>query len=460
MGIKKKIKDIQRPKPTNAQSPFKYEELFFSVTDEKSNITFANEVFVRVSGYDRDEIIGQLHKLIRHPDMPRAVFKIFWDHLKADKPVAAYIKNLAKDGSYYWVMALAFPCDGGFLSIRLKPGGPFFEKIKTFYARILAFEKEKESEVGKRKAMDQSKDYLIDLLQQEGFNSYEEFMWSTLQSEMRYREKKVGSSGVRKEKNTADAVPPSLLKLEPTLRNMVTSLKRLKQIHEGLVEHSEYILKLARSIVFLSLNAQVGSAKLDQDDIALSVIAESIGDQSTDGEKKLITMKNNIHNLSDLIGKLNFNIVSSKLQVEMTIDFLKEVNGIQYEDTNTEISSDKVCTILYDAFLPRLNKVTENLGQLPGYLSNLNKDIDNINKFLVALRLIHISGKIEVARLNEKTGSFLNTFKKLIKEVETAQGHLDELENLVQKNQSTAKMCKRMQKKIDNLIRNVNHEVS
>lgn len=66
---------------------------------------FSNEVFVRISCYKHNEIIGQLHKLIRHPD----------------KPVAAYVTNLAKGGSYYWVVELAFSCIGGYISIRLKP---------------------------------------------------------------------------------------------------------------------------------------------------------------------------------------------------------------------------------------------------------------------------------------------------------------------------------------------------
>ena len=116
-----KIKDIKTPTPINQESPFKIEELFFSITDPKSNIVFANDVFVRISKYDE--------QVIRHPDMPRSVFYIFWEYLLANKPVAAYVKNMAKDGSYYWVMALAFPCKGGYLSIRLKPSSPLFKKV-------------------------------------------------------------------------------------------------------------------------------------------------------------------------------------------------------------------------------------------------------------------------------------------------------------------------------------------
>ncbi len=453
MATNKKIKDIERPSPTNAQSPFRYDELFFSVTDSKSHITFANDVFVRVSKYTDNEIIGQLHKLIRHPDMPRAVFKIFWDRLKANKPVAAYVKNLAKDGSFYWVMALAFPCDGGYLSIRLKPGGPLFEKVKQCYSETLAVEKQQESQAGKRKAMDLSQDHLLGLLQDEGFEDYEEFMWNALQIEMHHRQEKINQIN-----NEDSEAPTSLLKLEPALRELVKSLKELKNIHEGLVEHSDYILKLARSIAFLSMNAQVGSAKLDQDDIALSVIAENMGAQSMKGERSLLGMKKNIHGLSELIGALNFDIVSATLQVEMTIDFWDEIKNENYKRHPDGIMADKVFDLLYDAFLPRLDTIAEGLGELPEYLTNLLGDIKNIERFLLALRLIHTSGKIEVARLNEKAGSFSNTFKELMEEINNAQSHLDELADLVNKHKSTGEMCEKMKVKIWKLTQRVNQQ--
>lgn len=459
MAPKKKIKDVERPKATNAQSPFRYDELFFSITDPKSHITFANEVFVRVSRYPEQEIIGQLHKLIRHPDMPRAVFKIFWDRLKADKPVAAYVKNLAKDGSYYWVMALAFPCEGGYLSIRLKPGGPFFEKIKTYYEETLAVEKRQEKKVGKRKAMDLSEAHLMELLAEEGFDSYEEFMWNALQIEMHHRQTKMEESESANDRGEESA-PSSLLELESILRELVGSLKHLKDIHEGLFEHSDYILKLARSISFLSMNAQIGSAKLDQDDVALSVIAENMGGQSKRGEKNLIEMKENIFGLSELIGKLNFDIVSSTLQVEMTILFLDEIKEGMYDEQYAEVSVDRVISLLYDAFKPRLHTIVDGLGELPVYLNNLLGDIKKVERFLLTLRLIHTSGKIEVARLDEKAGSFANTFKELIQEVQTAQDHLDELTYLVQEHTKTGEMCEQMQKDIGKLLQRVNADAA
>lgn len=80
-------------------------EIIVSKTDTKGKITYANDVFLRVAGYTEAEVIGQPHNLIRHPDMPRGVFKLLWDIPENGGEIFAYVKNLAKDGSYYWVLA-------------------------------------------------------------------------------------------------------------------------------------------------------------------------------------------------------------------------------------------------------------------------------------------------------------------------------------------------------------------
>ena len=82
------------PKEAN----FDLQELFFSITKKDSSIVAGNETFTRISGYSRDEIIGQIHNIVRHPDMPRVIFKLFWDYLQANKPVVAYVKNRTKTG--------------------------------------------------------------------------------------------------------------------------------------------------------------------------------------------------------------------------------------------------------------------------------------------------------------------------------------------------------------------------
>ncbi len=93
-----------RPKPIDEEIKIPSEEVLISVTDPKGIITEANDVFIKVSGYSREELVGAQHNIIRHPDMPRTMFKIVWDHIKDRENVMAVVKNLAKDGRYYWVV--------------------------------------------------------------------------------------------------------------------------------------------------------------------------------------------------------------------------------------------------------------------------------------------------------------------------------------------------------------------
>jgi aerotaxis receptor len=110
-----------KPSPRNQESPFKNDEFFFSITDERGVIEAGNDVFTRISGYAIEEMIGNPHSIVRHPDMPRVVFKLLWGTIKQRQPIVAYVKNMAQDGSYYWVLASVFPIGKRYASIRIKP---------------------------------------------------------------------------------------------------------------------------------------------------------------------------------------------------------------------------------------------------------------------------------------------------------------------------------------------------
>jgi aerotaxis receptor len=97
-----------------------------SRTDLKGTITYANDAFVRISGFSRDELIGQSHNVVRHPDMPEAAFRDLWDTVKAGLPWRGVVKNRCRNGDFYWVEALVLPQkkDGritGYVSVRTPP---------------------------------------------------------------------------------------------------------------------------------------------------------------------------------------------------------------------------------------------------------------------------------------------------------------------------------------------------
>ena len=100
---------------TNGEVPFDPGELFYSRTDKRGVIIEGNQVFQRVSGYSWSELRGAPQKVVRHPDMPRGLFHMFWERLKAGQKMVFYLKNKSKDGRAYWVLALAWPIEGGYI---------------------------------------------------------------------------------------------------------------------------------------------------------------------------------------------------------------------------------------------------------------------------------------------------------------------------------------------------------
>lgn len=91
-------------KQKNEQIELSTKKYIVSKTDAKGIIEYGNDYFVEISGYTESELIGKPHSIIRHPDMPRIVFKMMWDRINKGKNIMAVVKNLAKDGRYYWVV--------------------------------------------------------------------------------------------------------------------------------------------------------------------------------------------------------------------------------------------------------------------------------------------------------------------------------------------------------------------
>jgi PAS domain S-box-containing protein len=170
----------QSVRPTGRESPFAADEIIVSKTDLKGRITYANDVFMRVSGYAPGELIGQPHSIIRHPDMPRCVFKLLWDTIQAKAEIFAYVLNLAKNGDHYWVLAHVTPSfDGagevvGYHSNRRKPTPAQIDKASALYRMLL----EQERQAPDRKiGLQQSHDRLAADLRAKGL-AYDEFVFS------------------------------------------------------------------------------------------------------------------------------------------------------------------------------------------------------------------------------------------------------------------------------------------
>lgn len=123
---------------SDEEIPFLEGRLIVSRTDLGGIITHANEAFVEMSGYERLELIGAPHHILRHPDMPRRAFRELWECVQERKKWHGYVKNLRKDGSFYWVYATIIPNirNGvvvGYTSVRRKPSRARIAEIEPLY---------------------------------------------------------------------------------------------------------------------------------------------------------------------------------------------------------------------------------------------------------------------------------------------------------------------------------------
>ena len=126
---------------TSVEQVFPASERLISATDPSGKIIYCNDEFASISGYTREELVGSPHNLVRHPDMPPAVFGLMWSYLKAGKSWMGIVKNRCKNGDYYWVSAYVTPIieNGsltGYESVRVKPSREQIERAQTIYARL------------------------------------------------------------------------------------------------------------------------------------------------------------------------------------------------------------------------------------------------------------------------------------------------------------------------------------
>jgi PAS domain S-box-containing protein len=163
--------------PTSVEKVMREDDFIVSKTDLKGRITYGNRIFIEFSGYTEQELLGTQHNVIRHPDMPRAVFKLLWDTIQAKRECNAFVKNMAKDGSFYWVFANVTPSfdrDGnvtGFFSVRRKPRASGVKTASDLYRAML----EAEQRAGAKDAIAASTKILTDLLAEKGM-SYDELV--------------------------------------------------------------------------------------------------------------------------------------------------------------------------------------------------------------------------------------------------------------------------------------------
>ncbi len=164
---------ILRPFPTGKEIKLSSHKYIVSKTDPKGKIIYANEYFSEVSGYKEYELVGAPHNIVRHPDMPKAIFHLLWEYIQNGKNISAVVKNMTKNGDHYWVMTdfdIRRNTDRTeitqYVAFRHAVSKKVIQEVEKLYAKMLELEK--------AEGMSASIDYLNKYLEvkQMNYNQY------------------------------------------------------------------------------------------------------------------------------------------------------------------------------------------------------------------------------------------------------------------------------------------------
>ncbi|MDD5160094.1 MAG: PAS domain-containing protein [Sulfuricurvum sp.] len=398
------------------EAKFDINELFFSITDHASTILSGNDVFVRISGYSKEELIGNFHNIIRHPDMPRIIFKTLWDYLKAEKPIVAYVKNKSKDGGYYWVLAAVFPLGERYISIRIKPNTKLFAAIKEVYATLLRTEG--------NGGMEESGQLLPELLKMHGYEDYDHFMNDALLQELKERQQNVSKALINEDYH---APSPTLEKLKTVycysteLMNQYDEwfekIDLFTQVKSMFEEKGLKLRELARDVVFLSLNASVSSYKVANGGETFGVLASDIRLNAKQNDTLIAEIDTVVQQLSLALNAIVFSVAGMRLQIEMVTYFIQEVS---HNDNELKIEEliENICD-LFALVMEYSNKSNVLQRKLDQHIQEALKYLDQLEQQMMYLGYIQIYGIIEAAGSHDESvrfGVIFSQLKSLVKE--------------------------------------------
>lgn len=350
--------------------PFDPGELFYSRTDKRGVIIEGNQIFRRVSGYGWTELKGAPHKLIRHPDMPKAVFHLMWERLQAGKKIVAYVKNRSKDGRYYWVIALSWPIAEGYLSVRMKPTSPLRDEIEALYKTLLKGEQES----GWTPA--QSCERLLKAVQDMGFRDYDAFMGHALRTEVEHTAK-VAHLPI-------SAAQQRFFAMYDTIRDLGTEV-------EGLVE----VIQAIRTV---PMNMRILASRLENVGGPISAISvnysQMLEEMSTWIKEFAQGPDCTYSRIRTAILDGQFLVCAAALQSDMSKLFAKDIAGAK---DNADLLQDKETL---DREARRFEQEAhDSLKKIESEVRRLSRSVLDMKRYVTGLSSTRMMCKIEAASL-------------------------------------------------------------
>ena len=374
-----------RPHPTTIEHRVELDELFFSTTDRRGIIRSGNSVFVRISRYELQDLVGAPHNIIRHPDMPAGAFELMWQRLLDGAPMGAYVQNMAADGGTYWVFATVTPLGDGFLSVRSAPCAAAFAVVREVY-RAARAEEERFAAAGHHRAavaregMRCLEEHVASL----GFASYEAFMSDTMMSEVSARRELLGPLSWTRPWATGPAADllTTTVELDGALGHLGERMAQYRALADRLAPASNAVLACATGLVNAADHAVAASDASGKK--VLSNTARVMRTPMGDAAASLTALAPRLGTALRAAREAGFLIALAQVHAEMIVRFAIEViDGIA--PTGSPLEVGQLCDALHDdvrAMVDVVNRFTEVLHEVAGHVDAAAGSYDTFGGFL------------------------------------------------------------------------------
>jgi aerotaxis receptor len=390
---------------------FRPEEIFFSTTDAKGVILTGNDVFARVSGFSKEELYGRPHNIIRHPEMPRAAFALLWANLHQGRPFAGYVKNMAKDGRYYWVFVVAVGAsDQRYLSVRFKPTTPLLAQVEGLYAAMLACENATLAAGGSEKeAVAASLQVALAALTGLGFSDYDAFAQLALSQEM----------GARPGLRHATVVPAYT-----RMAGLFHQLRGFVELNQSLQQKAARVLSIAEGFRLHSFNVNITADHYGLMGKGLGVVAGFLGDCSG----QMATATDALHRHIDAVVRMaeviNTQVSVAHLQMEMILFCQAEQAAKPGESDPAELQ------VLEECFAVSSAGTLQAMEALRGILPKLCDDRATITRTALIIEMTQVLGNTETARI-PNSSAMVSMFAEFRTKMTATRAQLDELSRVI-----------------------------
>lgn len=360
------------------EASFGAQDVFISRTDSRGIIRSGNSVFKRVSGYEWDQLIGAPHRMIRHPETPKAVFWLLWAQLGKGEPIVAYVKNLSKSGRWYWVLASAVPVPGGYISGRIKPIGAIFDQTRALYGELLLAEQGGLSP-------EKSAGLLLAKLAALGYASYADFSARALEEALEVREvRPLAKKGAQ------------AMSLKSVLDNMT-----------AMASQQSLLMQDFERLQTIPTNMRIIASRLEPSGGPISAISDNYKYSLTEITRKLESFAGNENNLSKTASVMT----TSALLVSGIVRVLIEVqHQFDQEDLNgTPIDKAAEVRIVNTAVHHYAAKSEAEMLNAERLVTEMNLASAEIRRMMLGLDTIRVMGRVESGRRGGAAGTGLSS---------------------------------------------------